>query len=348
MKIGLPSEKELFRRLSLYGKLGLEDRKKIFCAARHNNNRLLKGSLLRMAGTDLIASEGLRERFRDASGSDISESNWIDKLLEIDRFLVKPGTHPLQRNYMLNIWLAKQGLCPLLQYAFDEWHQPDASNRNFSYDKMKDIAELSVAYLYRIAELTPQPTGNSLGTGSYNYILAHEASSVAKIPRNLAAKNFINLEEIKAYQAAIITRLGQYLTDIASYNDETGVIIKEFVPGRTAWDMLENDDFRASPYALDQLKDIYVSACSFYEKTGINLDIHPGNFCWSEHKQQWFLIDAGPMPQIGASYYPRTGFEEYFQKIWLDLRQLIIDVPIRSVDISISASATHDIKNDLS
>ncbi len=333
MRDCLPSESEIFRRLSLYGYLSTEEQGKLFAAASCNNSRIIGNSL--ESAFQLIAqsSKSLKPCFQEAASLDITESNWIERLLEVERSLINPGSHPLQRSYALNMWMVRNGLCPLLQYAFDEWHQLDGSDHNFSVNKIKNIAELSTAYLYRLIELNPVIKAPILGEGSYNYVVQHGASSVAKIPRNLAAKDFINHQEINANQAALKTGLRKYLPDILSYDEDTGVIIKDLVDGKIAWDLLGSPDFRSAPYALNQVKDIYLSACSLYKEEGINLDIHPGNFCWSDSKGTWFLIDAGPMPQIGASYYPRAGFEEYFKKIWLDLHRLVAEVPIRSVDL---------------
>ena len=92
----------------------------------------------------------------------------------------------------------------------------------------------------------------------------------------------------------------------------------------------------------------YNIACAIYDTEGINFDIHPGNFIWSKSKKQWFLVDLGPMPRIGADYFPRKNFQEYFQKIWLDLHGLMITVPIRSLDIQMNPEQFSDIVSFIS
>jgi hypothetical protein len=103
-------------------------------------------------------------------------------------------------------------------------------------------------------------------------------------------------------------------------------------------DLLTTPAFRNAPFAMDQLEDLYKVACDIYRADGINFDIHPGNIKWDDERGRWVLVDLGPMPVIGADYFPRNSFARYFRKIWLDLHHLMKAVPIRSLDIEIPMS----------
>ena len=71
------------------------------------------------------------------------------------------------------------------------------------------------------------------------------------------------------------------------------------------------------------------------KRKDIILDIHPGNFIWSEDKKKWILIDVGAIPEIGSDYYEFEKFEDYFDFVWKKRERMMKEQPIRSMDFGI-------------
>lgn len=340
---------DLYERIKLFSQFTQPQKEALFDAAIYNDARMNvyepKKRLRLIKEISLARGVDLKAAFNKCSGiSDICASSWKKDLLDAYQWVSqKSGLSPVERSIVLNKWLSEQGLCPFVHYAFESWHSPS------SEQDVHNLADLSTAYLYKLVPVSvPEVDEKFIGMGAYGKIYQSlDQRTVIKYPYNLAAKAFVNFWEAEVYKIAKDRKLGAYLPAFFQLNEESGVIRKSFVSGVSGWLLLENDDFRKQPYEMAQLEEIYDDACAIYREYGVNIDIHPGNFQWNEEQRRWYLVDFGSMPEIGAEYYPRDSFKEYMQKIWFDLHRLMVEVPIRSLDIDVPDNLRGDIRSAL-
>ena len=270
-------------------------------------------------------------------GIHLARHDWREGIIVgSEQLLTTPGFKPWERAAALNVWLAEEGMCPLVHFAFERWFEIGSYGRPLPADIVDDLADLGTTFLYRLVPVEQGAvTGTRMGTGAYSHVYLCDDGTVLKVPRNLAARAFANHDEHMASLYAASSRLASFIPKHFGYQEDTGIIRREFVPGTMGVDLLITPEFRDAPFALGQLEHVYKVACAIYQADGINFDIHPGNIKWNADAKRWVLVDLGPMPVIGADYFPRDDFARYFQKIWLDLHNLMKTVPIRSLDIEL-------------
>lgn len=320
----------LHDRLALFSGLSLEEKADVLLAATYNDTRLYSEDVSeRMEMLDALIAKNENSDF--ANLGNIRKECWEHNIVSIHEQLTANTSGKIDSGFLLNLWMASQGMCPFVRHAFFKWHDLKDDN------DVRLLAELSPTYLYKLVPYvcTTQSKGEKyLASGAYGDVyLSDNQQAVTKYPKNLAAHVFMNSLEIVSYEAGQKTVMKKYLPRVLDFDADSAIIKKQYIDGVSGWKLLEDDDFRQEPYALNQIAEIYDSACAIYRESGINMDIHPGNFQWNSQKSQWYLIDFGCMPQIGADYFPRENFAAYFQKIWLDLHRLMKEVPIRSLDI---------------
>jgi hypothetical protein len=349
--------KTLFNRLSLLKFCSKLDKNKIFYTTIENDLRYLNSSIEKSRITNLLDqwrndisnSELLKQIINEKIGFDlnhiffkkdlsINETNWQSKVWGIMDNIQKilPNEDVFIKSLIRNYWLIKQGLCPFINYAFGKWQ---LSFSKKPIQTLKDIelqAELSTVYLFRIVELQNHnnfPLKNLIkSTGAYSFVFHNEnKNKVYKVPKNLAAKAFINHQEALLTKKLMRTRLKNNIPAIYEFNIESGIIKREFIKGILGDDLLKKQDLQQD--LVTRLNDFYNLLLHFSSEENIMFDLHPGNFIWSTEKQRWFLIDLGPVAQIGSDYYPLHSFEKYFKKIWLERQDRMIYEPIRSVSI---------------
>lgn len=337
-----PNSSDLYNRLSLFGEFLNPNQKRYFLLiALYNDLRLFEPDpekRLVYIKELCISTHLLWENFNCKQFLPINKDNWQEQIIQANRTLSWiPGTKPLERSFVLNRWLVDKGLCPLVHFAFDQWYEIGQLGDEENKIVLANLADLSTTFLYRLISVPVPETfvNNSLiGGGAYsNVYRSNDDQVVFKVPKNMASYHFASEEEYQASRFAETTYLNPYIPKTLSFDPQTKIIQREFVVGVSGFELLQDPDFRSFPYAIEDIKAIYHAACNIYRTTGVNFDIHPGNIMWSIIKNNWILVDLGPMPSIGAEYFPRDSFEDYFQKIWLDLNDLMINVPIRSLDI---------------
>jgi hypothetical protein len=333
---------DLFGRLALYSTLQPQHRERLLLASVYNDLRLIEDSPpgRRRRAISLLdyAREHSKPGGRLAIAGSISRAVWREALVAAsEQLLTTPGFRPYERSVALNLWLAREGMCPLVHYAFERWFEVGSYGRSLPSDIVDDLADLSTTFLYRLVPVSQAPLPLArIGTGAYtNVYRSADGGTAIKVPRNLAAKSFANHAEHEASLYAAASELASFIPGHLGFDPGTGIIEREFIPGPMGVDLLTTASFRDSPFAMDQLEHIYKAACGIYQADGINFDIHPGNIKWDDRNSRWVLVDLGPMPTIGADYFPRDSFQRYFQKIWLDLHYLMKTVPIRSLDIEV-------------
>jgi hypothetical protein len=332
---------DLFDRMSLLGGLSPPQQEHLLLATLYNDLRLFED--------DAQARENrIRQLFSSEKQSitgkfcgiklnlPITRRNWRQQITKANEMLqTVPGTKLFERSFVLNSWLVRSGLCPLVRFAFDQWYELGSFPGKES-PILESVVDLSTTYLYRLIPVQEAvTTDNKIGGGAYsNVYKSSDGKSVYKVPKNMAAFRFASQDELKASLFAAQTDLAQFLPALIGYNPHTGVIEREFIAGQTGFQMMKTGASLSLLPAPEQLEKIHRTASDIYARTRINFDIHSGNMIWSEEKDRWVLVDLGPMPKIGAEYFPRGKFESYFQKIWVDVHRLMIDVPIRSLDIN--------------
>lgn len=328
----------LYDKMALFRDIGDKNKKLLFFVSIYNDMRFLESDkFTRFESIKKLIDKypGLIYPLNEGHWLlPITETNWKKSIFEANKKLAAmPEINLLMKSFILNRWLSFHGLCPFVHYAFSKW----VDIRNIS--TVIDLAELSTTYLYKLIanEFSfSENSGEFIGEGAYGKVyLTKDKKSILKYPKNMAALKFMHNLEISVYDISIDLPLIKYLAPIISFDVRNSIIEKKYIEGVSGWELLENESFRKNPYGVKQLKEIYKEACGIYFRKKINIDIHPGNFQWNHIESKWYLIDYGSMPEIGADYFPRDSFENYFKKIWLDLHQLIKDEPIRSLDIDL-------------
>ena len=143
---------------------------------------------------------------------------------------------------------------------------------------------------------------------------------------------FLADQEFFAYEHFRITALKEFLISKMCYEQQNATLIHPFIAGKTGEDYLFND-IPLTDKQLKYLEHFY----HLYKNSGspLKLDLHPGNFVWSEAEEKWYFIDTGTIPQIGSDYYDYPNFKDYFINIWQKRRENMQNIPIRSLDYCI-------------
>lgn len=341
------STKDLFSHMSIFGKLNEKTKLNIFKISCRNNFRYLslpnsnqKQALKHILTVNRLRNIVLFEEILEKINGRISHvslrnNNYLKKLVEIDKILQTFQLDKWESSVILNIWLARNNFCPFLRFAFDQWY--DISPKN-NHSQIPLLVEFSTVYLYRLARINEQINvhGIHLANGSHNSLFhIKKTKQLKKIPISVAAEYFINAQEVITTRILSKSSLKKYIPHLLGYDKTTKIITRQFITGETGHELLTTNFFDKNIEAIKNLKKFFV----LYKKTkrmlGINLDIHPGNFVWSKEKQQWFLIDVGPIPLIGSNYFPLNSFKSYFQKIWIERHLRMKKLPIRSVDLGL-------------
>lgn len=242
-----------------------------------------------------------------------------------------PGVHPLGKALALNQQLANMGFLPLVHFAFDEWWSP----RHSILQQM----ELSLNYLLRLVGETAQmPSGKFLKGGFSHVRLDHGTGVARKFARNMAARMIVFPNEIEATWAAIESGLAGHVPEILGFAADFEWLDKTLILGTSGKEIVQRSLQSTIP-AVDQIESVWKAANKILAETGINLDIHPGNFIFDRDSGKWWFVDLGPMPCIGSEYFTRSSFEAYFEKCWLSLPELMQQVPIRSTEIGFAGPA---------
>jgi len=334
---------DLFTRLNLFASLPEGQKRALFYTAIYNDLRVLDDDpAWRMKVVHERFSttlERLKSRFNPVSlRGEIHAGNWQDKIRESNYALHNLiGTKPIERSFALNTWLYEHGICPLVRFAFDKWYEIPTGKNDHATTVIEQLADMSTTYLYRNApiKIAPEYADRPIyGQGAYsNVYTSSDGKAIFKVPHNIAAWHFVTDMEVDIYNHLADTDMRAYIPTIVSYDPSRKIIEKEFKAGTAAWDMLDDPQFQKDTPGLEQIRKIYEHCNALYMEQGINLDIHPGNFLWSEKEKSWSFIDLGPMPEIGAEYFPRDDFDAYFKKIWLDLYPTLRSLRYRSLDL---------------
>lgn len=244
----------------------------------------------------------------------------------------KSSKNPFEVSLMINAELFIQGSCPLLFYAFNRWlFIPD-----IDLEYTEKLLELSFSGLYRALpyhlDYCPSAILFNENGGVFDIFYSHEKQIIYKLPKNIAAINFLAAQEFCAYEYFMKTPLKEFLIPDVMFVENTGVIQHLYIEGKTGEDFLFNDMILSEK----QIKSLE-KFCLLYKalNSPLKLDIHPGNFVWSEPDGKWYFIDTGTIPQIGSEYYNFSTFKEYFINIWQKRKENMKNIPIRSLDYCI-------------
>ena len=225
---------------------------------------------------------------------------------------------------MHNYMLIKKNRCPLLNYCFNKWISDYELNENESFHNQ---LELSIIYLYRLVKISGEFKNNN-ESGAYSKIEFNDNNNVLKIPKNYAAKIFMNKMEYRTYAILKELNIKENIPQYFSI-DSNSTITKEYIYGKTGHELLENKQINKE--MLQNLESLYYKIKKISESSNISLDIHPNNFIWSKKDKRWFLIDLGPIPKICFEYYDAKNFAFYYHKVWESRFWLMEKQPIRSV-----------------
>lgn len=252
-------------------------------------------------------------------------SAWADVLTTIAAECTGPGSV----SAAFGACLALAGHVPCPAYAFGRWHLAPGLQADESV--VRDLIELACCYAYRLvpAQLTPPP-GTLVGRGAYSTSTRH-GDVLTKTALNLAAQDFILDQEAALLDRACHHPMAERLPRLHGWDPTTGRLQRSYVPGPTGHDLLVSGDFPA-PHLVEDLERAHAVLAKGLRYHGVHLDLHPGNFVWDTDQQLWVLVDAGPVPAIGADYYDLDSFDAYLHQVWLQRLDNMRRTPIRSLD----------------
>ena len=191
---------DLFGRLGLYGTLPTHQQEELLLAAVYNDLRIVVDDpeLRQRQSVELIsyARELGKPGRRLSVGINLTSSDWREGIIAgSEQLLTTPGLKPWERAAALDIWLAGEGMCPLVHFAFDRWFEIGSYGRNLPADIVDDLADLSTTFLYRLVPVRQSTLpGKRMGTGAYSHVHLGDDGTVLKIPRNLAARAFASYD----------------------------------------------------------------------------------------------------------------------------------------------------------
>lgn len=305
-----------------------EVKDKIFLACIHNDARHYYPLTGIDAETVIKCVKGKTEELR-AVDIPICRESFVDVYIRVRNYVENLyQTFPdFVRAEFVNYLLRINNICPMLNYAFDRWYySSDASDPQ----RIIELAELSVTYLYRIIPLENTMINNSWGKGAYGILARTQERVVEKIPMNYAAFLFANEEEWENFQILKNTELAKNIPTPIAFDTYSKKLVREYIPGMTGHELLVQDQMDENK--IDSLKEIFLRIQRVQATYRIRLDIHPANFVWSEEQSQWFFFDLGSVPHIGFDYYPES-FDTYYEKIWKERLERMKNYPIRSVEL---------------
>ena len=243
------------------------------------------------------------------------------------------GTDLFIKSLKLNTQLFKCNFCPLICYAFGKWQIGSDITTTMFYD----ILELTVMSVYRVAPHTlPSITGTLLNDagGIFDIYITPDDKLVTKLPKNYAAFSFLAQQEFDSYKFfAKNAKFSKYLPSVYELDKKTMILTHSFIAGDSGDHMLMHDIHITDAQRADLARfyDIYLNCPEMQF-----LDIHPGNFIWSERQGQWFFIDMGLIPYIGSDYYKWPCFDDYYHNVWETRLWQMKNIPIRSLDYELS------------
>jgi hypothetical protein len=327
-------EQALFDRLQLFGRCDEATQERLLRTAIRNDLRSVGLSNARSVDSTLEANDRLVRSLNGPSPIELTADTWIGALIRFSNRLATQGLDRVSLSVAHSAFLVEHGLCPLVNYAFGDWHGPSVIAEGPC--AFRRLAELSVCYLLRLVPRAgPPPAGELIGQGAYSHVFRDKSDPgvAQKIPWNVAGHAFMNGLEARFLELLTDTPLGEHVPKLFSYEPVFGVLRRSYVPGDLGSDLLTTGGLRNSDQ-IAALKLFYLRVTSTCQSLGVAVDIHPANMVWSVALQRWFLVDAGPVPVIGADYYPQHDFEAYFQKVWIERVERMRTTPVRSVDLS--------------
>lgn len=333
--------------LHLFASLAEREQNKLFYLACKNNLRSYRHNrkhnkkyfaFIEYVFGHLDSKEAiLREaqKITEKSVSIYSEALNMKEIHQIIKSNFSSSKDPFIVSLIINSELLSARCCPILFYAFNRWLFRMETDLKYT----AELLELTFSGIFRSIQYNSEYKNmqkslipfNKNG-GIFDIFYSELYQTVYKLPKNLAAVKFLAVQEYQAYQYFINTPLREFLVSGVEYEEDHAVLSHRFIEGKSGENFLFEDIIlnERQLNSLEHFYDLYKSLHSL-----LKLDIHPGNFIWSEQEEKWYFIDTGTIPQIGSDYYEFSNFKEYFINIWQKRRENMKNIPIRSLDYSV-------------
>lgn len=343
IKLSELSEKDLIEYMKLYSKCTVKQKNKLFFITLKNHLMFLKKNSLKAYGENYIYLKYLLDNLES---SDILEiireknnipvyAHPIDSIEEILDLIQECDTEykdNYSKSLAINISLYEKNMCPLIFYSFGKW----IDLRNLGETELRNIMEFSMMSLYKIIHTKMQETSNEQleDKGSVSRIILRAKTNkkkiAYKIPKSLGSKEILAQQEYDIYKELITTDMKDFMAKDYMFDEKEKILSHEFIEGNDGEYYLFNHIQLTSEQeeSLRKFYDVY----SNRKRKDIILDIHPGNFIWSEERKQWIIVDLGAIPEIGSDYYKFEQFEGYYDFVWKQRETMMKKVPIRSMD----------------
>ncbi len=346
IKLSKLSEKELIEYMKLYSKCTVKQKNELFFITLKNHLMFLKKNSLKAYGEnykylknllDNLESNDIIESIREKNNISLY-AHLNDSLGEILN-LIKTCDTEYKDNYSkslaINFSLYENGMCPLIFYSFGKW----IDLGNLEENELRNIMEFSMMSLYKIIHTKIKETQNEQleDKGSVSKIILRTKTNkkkiVYKIPKSLGSKEILSQQEYDIYRELITTDMKDFMAKDYSFDEKEKILSHEFIEGNDGEYYLFNHIQLTNEQeeSLRRFYDVY----SNRKRKDIILDIHPGNFVWSEQRKQWIIVDLGAIPEIGSDYYKFEQFEGYYDFVWKQRETMMKKVPIRSMDFDI-------------
>lgn len=347
IKLSELNETDLIEYMKLYGRCTVKQRNELFFIALKNHLMFLKRTSLKSYGKKYTF---LKDLLNDLNSIDIVENikenngissysysiDSIQDILNLIQFCDVEYKDNYTKSLAINFSLYKNNMCPLIFYSFGKWIEL----KEMKEDDLRKVMEFSMMSLYKIIrnkmkETTTEQQVEDKGSVSRILLKSHpnKKKMVYKIPKSLGSKEILAQQEYDIYRELINTDMKDFIAGNYMFDAQEKILSHEFIEGKDGEYYLFNH-IELSKEQEESLKKFYY-VYSNRERKDIILDIHPGNFVWSEQRRQWIIVDLGAIPEIGSDYYQFEEFEGYYDFVWKQRETMMKKVPIRSMDFGI-------------
>lgn len=346
IKLSELSEKELMEYMKLYSKCNLTQKNKIFFLTLKNHLMFLKKVSLKLYGENYkylkqllnnLDSKKIIEEIRKENSilTDKNSCNSIEEILHMIKKYDNMYDDNYKKSLAINSTLYENNICPLIFYSFGKW----IDLKNLNEKELRNIIEFSIMSLYKVIYAKMQyPKEQELedkGSVSKIFLVSkpNKQKMIYKIPKSLASEEILAQQEYDIYKELIGTEMQEFIAENYLFDEKKKIISHEFVEGKDGEYYLFNH-IKLTEEQKKSLKRFY-DVYSKRKRKDIILDIHPGNFVWSEKRKKWIIIDLGAIPEIGSDYYKFEQFDEYYDFVWNKREEMMKKVPIRSMDFCV-------------
>ena len=250
MKLNELNNEELFRYMLLYNELNNNEKGQInFIIYKNHLMYLKENDIDKFKYYYTFLKDIINDKKLFYKENNIKINSISDLITNFNIVMSKEGNF-FNNSLMLNSILIKNGLCPIVLYAFNNLIYTLPVDEK----KIKQIVEFSLMYLYRVVkkELLCKDKGNLLDdTGAVSNIYIND-NKVMKYPKTFASEKFLMKQEIDSYNYLKNTKLNQFLASNYIFDEKKLIIMHDYVKGKNGEYYL----FNHMPFTKKQISSL--------------------------------------------------------------------------------------------